>query len=679
MIESEGRKMTGMNKNDYEHRGFMLDVSRHFMPVEEIKKLLQAAAVLKLNRMHWHLTDDQGWRIEIRKYPLLTEKGAVRGNSFFGGTPEADRNSGFYTQEEIRDVVAYAGALGIEIIPEIEIPGHAAAMLAAYPQFGCRRGETGTWEEKVEISGGIFPALVCAGKEETLDFLQDILDEVTELFPFPAVHIGGDEALKFRWRRCPDCQRRMRERGLQSEDDLQRHLLIQIGEYLAGKGRKTIVWNDVLAGGTLPPHFIVQQWTGGREETRVFMKNGGTVIRSDTDSFYLDYGYGRIDVRRIRETPRVPEYARGLEGQILGVECPLWTERVSSLERAAWQLFPRLTAVSVRMSGEDLAPEVFREKVKALETELEAKTGLKGAPEELWDMDPDAAEADREAEAQTILSGKAEAYERKGQRIVSLDAAERLAESLGIDRTFVQKGGDSVWAEVHGRAVPEDDDGAGILIRQLMIAADSRKYGAWKDIPEAIWMDTMKCFPRFISEHRRSYGRDGFDRYGWTTRQIGAKLFRIGELEYELTEDKEGRKEIGLHIPSDAKLEAERMNASLQEADRFILERFPEWAGAPKTCESWLLSPALKDLLPEGSRILDFQEAFELKETYPEDDAALEWVFYVAEGQRKGLDISRLPENTSLQRKMKAMLMKGRKPGAGKGVLINSGFRIHHS
>ncbi|MBP5726390.1 MAG: family 20 glycosylhydrolase, partial [Clostridia bacterium] len=453
---------------------------------------------------------------------------------------------------------------------------HAAAMLAAYPQFGCRRGKTGVWEEKVEISGGIFPALVCAGKEETLGFLKDILDEVTELFPFPAVHIGADEALKFRWRRCPDCQRRMRERGLQSEDDLQRHLLIQIGEYLAGKGRKTIVWNDVLAGGTLPPHFIVQQWTGGREETRVFMKNGGTVIRSDTDSFYLDYGYGRIDVRRIRETPRVPEYARGLEGQILGVECPLWTERVSSLERAAWQLFPRLTAVSVRMSGEDLAPEVFREKVKALETELEAKTGLKGAPEELWDMDPDAAEADREAEAQTILSGKAEAYERKGQRIVSLDAAERLAESLGIDRTFVQKGGDSVWAEVHGRAVPEDDDGAGILIRQLMIAADSRKYGAWKDITEAIWMDTMKCFPRFISEHRRSYGRDGFDRYGWTTRQIGAKLFRIGELEYELTEDKEGRKEIGLHIPSDAKLEAERMNASLQEADRFILERFPE-------------------------------------------------------------------------------------------------------
>ena len=661
--------MTGMNKKDHEYRGFMLDVCRHFMPLDEIKKLLQAAAVLKLNRMHWHLTDDQGWRIEIRKYPLLTEKGAVRGDSFFGGTPEAERNSGYYTQEEIRDLVAYAKSLGIEIIPEIEIPGHAAAMLAAYPQFGCRRGKTGKWEEKVEISGGIFPALVCAGKEETLGFLEDILDEVTELFPFPAVHIGGDEALKFRWRRCPDCQRRIREKGLQSEDDLQRDLLMEVGEYLAGKGRKTIVWNDVLAGGPLPAHFIVQQWMGGRQETLAFMQSGGTVIRSDTDSFYLDYCYGRIDVRRIHETPRIPEYAVGLENRILGVECPLWTERIASLERAAWQLFPRLTAVSVKMSGEELPWETFREKVKALEAEREAITGLKGAPEELWDMDPETAEADRKAETQTIFSGKAEAYERKEREIVSLDAAERLAESLGIDRDFVQKGGDSVWAEIHGQEEPEDDNGAGILIRQLMIAADSRKYGAWKGIPEEIWMETMKCFPRFISEHRRSYGRDGFDRYGWTTRQIGAKLFRIGELEYELTEDKEGRKEIGLHIPSDTKLETERMNASLKAADAFIRERFPEWDGVPKTCESWLLSPALKDLLPEGSRILRFQEAFELEETYPEDDAALEWVFYVAEGQRKELNISRLPEDTSLQRKMKAMIMKGRKPGAAKGVL----------
>ena len=668
-----------MNRKTYEYRGFMLDVSRHFMPVNEIKTMLQGAAVLKLNRMHWHLTDDQGWRIEIRKYPLLTEKGARRGDSFFGGTSAKERNSGFYTQAEIREIVAYARELGIEIIPEIEIPGHAAALLASYPHLGCRRGEKGRWEEKVEVSGGIFPALVCAGRDEVTAFLKDVLDEVTELFPFPAVHIGGDEALKFRWRRCPDCQRRIRELDLKSEDDLQRWLLIQIGEYLAGKGRKTIVWNDVLAGGPLPAHFIVQQWMGGREKTRAFMKEGGSVIRSDTDDFYLDYCYGTIDVKHIWEADRVPEYARGTEDRLLGVECPLWTERVADLNRAAWLLFPRLTAASLKMSGQDNVPwETFRESVKELEAEVEAKTGLKGAPEALWEMSPEEAEADRIAEQRKIYSGEAEAFERKEQEIAQLEETERLAESLGIERTFVQKGGDSVWAEIHSQEKPENDDGAGILIRQLMTAAESRKYGAWKDIPEGIWVDTMKCFPRFVSEHRRSYGRDGFDRYGWTTRQIGAKLFRIGEMEYEMAENEKNGREISLHIPSDSRLEPERMNASLQAANRFFRERFPEWADAPRTCESWLLSPVLKELLPEESRILKFQEAFEIRTVYPEDDAALEWVFYVAEGQRAGLDLNRLPENTSLQRKMKALLLEGRKPGAAKGVLINSEFIIHN-
>ncbi|MBQ6060358.1 MAG: family 20 glycosylhydrolase, partial [Clostridia bacterium] len=211
----------------FQYRGFMLDVCRHYMPADEIRKLLDAAKILGLNRMHWHLSDDQGWRIEIRKYPKLTEIGSVRGDSYFGGTPEKERNCGYYTQQEVRDIVEYAGSLGIEIIPEIEIPGHAAAMLAAYPEFGCRRGETGRWENHVEISGGIFPSLLCTGNDAALDFIRDILDEVTELFPFPAVHIGGDEALKLRWRRCPDCQARMEKLGIPSEDALQRWLVLE--------------------------------------------------------------------------------------------------------------------------------------------------------------------------------------------------------------------------------------------------------------------------------------------------------------------------------------------------------------------------------------------------------------------------------------------------------------------
>ena len=658
----------------FEHRGFMLDVSRHYMPVNEIRKLLEAAAVLQMNRMHWHLTDDQGWRIGIRKYPLLTEKGAVRGDSFFGGIPEKKRNSGYYTQEEIRDLVSYAGSLGIDIIPEIEIPGHAAAMLAAYPHLGCRRGETERWKEQVEISGGIFPALICAGNGESVRFLRDVLDEVTELFPFPAVHIGGDEALKLRWRRCSDCQRRIRENGLGSEDSLQRALVLEIGEYLAGKGRKTIVWNDVLTGGPLPAHFIVQQWSGGQERTLAFMESGGTVIRSDTDWFYMDYPYGSIDVKHLWEMPRVPDYARGLEDRLLGVECPLWTERVADLARASCLLFPRLTAVSLRLSGEaeGLDWEDFRGRVAAREAELEAKTGLQGAPADRWDLTPEEAEAERAEEENRIFSGKAGAYEHKERRIVLLDETERFAESLGIPRAFVLRAGDSMLAEMDGQAGAEDDDGAGELIRQLMTAVSSRQYGAWKDIPEKIWTDTMKCFPRFVAEHRRSYGRDGFDRYGWTVRQIHAKLFRIGELEYEMTENEPDRREISLHIPSDAHLEAGRLNASLQEAEAFFRTCFPEWAGVPRTCESWLLSPALKELLPPGSRILRFQEAFELRETDPEDDTALEWVFYVAQGQREGLDTGRLPEDTSLQRRMKAMLLKGRKPGSASGVLVRA-------
>ena len=659
----------------FKYRGFMLDVSRHYMPPDEIRRLLKAAAFLHLNRMHWHLTDDQGWRIEIRKYPLLTERGAVRGDSWFGGTPEKERNCGFYTQTEIRELVQYAKSLGIEVIPEIEIPGHAAAMLAAYPGLGCRRGESGRWEEQVEISGGIFPSLVCAGNDQAISFVKDVLEEVAELFPFPAIHIGGDEAMKLRWRRCPDCQRRIRKNGLASEDDLQRMLVLQIGEFLAGKGKKTIVWNDVLAGGLLPDYFIVQQWRGGERETRAFMENGGSVIRSDTSYFYMDYPYGAIDIKHIWEMPRVPDYAEGLEDRLLGVECPLWTERVADFGRAAYLLFPRLTAMSLRASGsaEGLDWNHFRERTALLETELEAEVGLRGAPEDQWELSCEEAEAERAAEERKIFSGRAGTFERKERKVVLLEQAERLAETLGIPRAFVTRGGDGILAEMKDEAAGEDD-GASELIRQLMTAVESRGSGAWKNIPEAIWTDTMRCFSRFVAEHRRFYGWDGFDRYGWTTRQIEAKLFRIGELEYELKEAESGQKEISLHIPSDVRLEPERLNASLREAKAFFLTFFPAWADAPRTCESWLLSPVLKELLPPGSRILMFQEAFDLRKTDPEDDAALEWVFYIAQGQRENLNLSDLPENTSLQRKMKAMMLKGGKPGSASGILKQETF-----
>ena len=417
------------------YRGFMLDASRHFMPAADVCRLLDGAALCGMNRMHWHLTDDQGWRIEIRKYPRLTEIGSRRGETFFGGVSRTENNNGFYTQEEIRGVVAYAEKKGVAVIPEIEIPGHASAMLAAYPEFGCRRdGAEGGRTYAVQASGGIFPNLVCAGKPEAVRFLEDILDEVTELFPFPMVHIGGDEALKLHWRRCPDCRDRMRREGLADEDALQRALVLEIGEYLKSKGRETIVWNDVLDGGGLPDHFIVQHWRGGEEETRAFMENGGRVIVSDNAAYYMDYPYGRTDVRRICEYPRIPAYAEGLKDRVLGLECPLWTERVTNPERAAYLLFPRMAAVGLKAATSAEIPwERFRGMVRELAPLLEA-AGLKGAPEEMWDMSPEAAEKDRQADHDRMYAPEAMPYLLESERLVRLDREEK--ESGQFDPSF---------------------------------------------------------------------------------------------------------------------------------------------------------------------------------------------------------------------------------------------------
>lgn len=653
----------------FQHRGFMLDVSRHFMPADDIRKLLDAAHVLGLNVMHWHLTDDQGWRMEIRKYPQLTRIASVRGPSCFGYGSATENNCGYYTREEIQDLVNYAEGLGIGILPEIEIPGHASALLAAMPEAGCRRGKDGgLWKNAVETGGGIFPALVCAGKDETLQILRDILDEVTELFPYPAVHIGGDEALKIRWRRCPDCQRRIRELSLSSEDDLQRWLVLQIGEYLAGKNRTTIVWNDVLAGGILPPHFIVQHWMGNEEETREFMRCGGRVICSDTACYYLDYPYGITDVRTIRDYPVIPAWAEGYEEKLLGLECPLWTERITSLSRAAYMLFPRLTAAALKMSSAGELPlPAFMDAVRELQGRVEA-LGLHGAPESCWDLPEEEAKKDRLEWENINLQGEMVPKVRQEGQLMALEQAEKLMKQTGVPAEFAQLAGDIALAEISGEPLPADPDGAGIMIRQLMKAGESRLWGAWTAIPDNIWLETMKCYARFIGEHRRSYGRDGFDRGEWTVRQTEARLFRIGELEYELCRAKEP--EIGLHIPSDAVLEPERLNDSVREAKVFLASRFPEYARAPVTCESWLLSPALRDLLPANSRIRRFQQAFDLREINPEDDAALEWVFHVAQGQRRGLEIRNLKEETSLQRKMKRILLEGKQPGSARGELV---------
>ena len=535
--------------NQLDHRGFMLDVSRHFMPVEHIKRLIEGAALCGMNRMHWHLTDDQGWRIEIQRYPQLTEIGSRRGWSWFGSASGTENNCGFYTQSDVRSIVAFAKDHNIEIIPEIEIPGHASALLAAMPECGCRRfGLRNPYHYTVMTSAGIFPNLVCAGRDDTLHVIQNILDEVIALFPFPAIHIGGDETPKLHWRRCPDCQQRMESLGIATEDELQRWMMLQIGEYLAKKGRRTVVWSDVLAGGMLPKHFIVQQWLNDASMVSDFMKAGGQVICSDTRYYYFDYVYGATDVHAIWNHSMIPEYAQGHEQNFLGVECPLWTEYITNIDRAAFMLFPRLTAVGLRAGGDDSPDwDSFVARVKRVQAEIDA-LGLVGAPEPLWHMSTEAAAADREAFCASVRAQGALRYIELEEQLMLVEKTERLMENIHMPREFMLEVGDAAFGEY------PSDDGRVELARQLAIALHNREDGPWTGLPENVWIDTMSAFSRFVNEHRRSTGRWGFDRGFWTTRQINAKLFRLGELEYELLGGDGAPFEIALHIPSDVHL-----------------------------------------------------------------------------------------------------------------------------
>ena len=669
-----------MESKPFAYRGFMLDAARHFMPASDVCRIIEAAALCGMNRMHWHLTDDQGWRVEIRRYPRLTKIGSVRGRSFFGAANEEENNTGFYTQDEIRQVVAFAKARGVEIVPEIEVPGHASAMLAAYPQFGCRRvvpgpeGDTvedAPYDYQVGTIAGVFPNLICAGRDDAVRFLKDILDEITELFPGPEIHIGGDEAIKQHWRRCPDCQKRIHDEKLADESELQRWLVLQIGQYLAQKGRKTIVWNESLEGGLLPEHFIVQHWLGNDRETAAFMAAGGKVISSETEHYYISRPYANIDVHNIWQAPEVPEYAQAHPENLLGIECPLWSERVTNTQRAAYLLFPRVPAVALKASrNAPAAWEDFQAAVRALQARVEP-LGLIGAPERVWKISPEDAEAELARQAAMRQSPDMQTTWRICDGLLRQEKLEKLLTAIAMPRAFALRVMDCAWTEIPeycGSAPVDRSRGADELARQLLTALDNREKGPWKDLPEDVWLDTMRCFTRFVGEHYRSTDVYAFDRGFWTTRQINARLFRIGELEYELRET-QGERWLALHIPSDTRLTTDRLNDSVARARRFFEAWFPEWAGLPMRCTSWLMSPTLKELLPEGSNILRFQQAFDITAVDPESSGAIGWIFQLTGEQAKDAALSALPENTTLQRRAKALLLSGRQVGAASGTL----------
>ena len=670
-----------MDQKTFSYRGFMLDCARHFIPLEDLLRLMDGAALCGMNTMHWHLVDDQGWRLEIRKYPRLTEVGSRRGPAYFGAANENENNEGFYTQEQVRTVVAHAEKLGMNVIPEIEIPGHASAMLAAYPEHGCRRivytHDGQHIEEKpytyaVGVLAGVFPNLICAGKDSAVRFLKDILDEVCELFPGPYVHIGGDEAIKQHWRRCPECQKRIRDHGLKDEKELQKWLVMEMGSYLHEKGKKTIVWNESLDGGILPDYFIVQHWLGNDADTEAFMAAGGKVISSEIGNYYVSRPWGFLDVWDVYSAHAVPDYAKAHPENLMGIETPLWSERVTNPARAEHMLFPRIKAAELKMEGAVLTQDELIEKLRETCSELE-KIGIHPAPESIWISDAATrAQAKKDDDARHDAPEAQDTW-RICDDLLRSESMEKLLIEIGMPRDFAVRVMDCAFHRVPefcGDAEGFGGDGAEQMASQLCTALDNRSFGPWKGLPEKVWLDTMKCYTRFVREHIASTGSAAFDRGFWTTRQMSAKLFRIGELEYELLEEN-GEKRISLHIPTDACLEADKLNASVDAARDFLKTWFSDWADAPMCCGSWLLSPDLAAFLPETSRILHWQKAFDIEADEDGKDSVLQWVFGLCGAQIRELkDLNTLREDTLLQKKLKAHLLAGGSIRNGKGPLV---------
>ncbi|MCL8007466.1 glycoside hydrolase family 20 protein [Gelidibacter japonicus] len=341
----------------FKHRGMHLDVGRHFFSVDFIKKYIDALAMLKMNTFHWHLTEDQGWRIEIKKYPKLQEVAAFREQTLIGSYNadpqqfDGKRYGGFYTQEEIKDVVAYAQNRHVTIIPEIEMPGHAQAAISAYPELGCT-GE----QIKVAETWGVFDHIFCS-KDETFEFLENVLDEVLELFPSKYIHIGGDEAPKTHWENCPNCQQRIKEEGLKDEHELQNYFITRIEKYLNGKGRQIIGWDEILEGG-LAPNATVMSWRGTQGAIEA-AKQHHNVIMTPTSHCYFDYKQsdnedeplansgGFLPLEKVYSFNPIPEELTEEESQyVLGAQGNVWTEYVPNEKQVEYMVFPRILAMS---------------------------------------------------------------------------------------------------------------------------------------------------------------------------------------------------------------------------------------------------------------------------------------------------------------------------------------------
>jgi hexosaminidase len=363
--------VTVQDQPRFKYRGLHLDVSRHFFPLSFVKKYIDYIALHKMNYFHWHLTEDQGWRIEIKKYPLLNTVAAYRNGTIIGRYPGTGndnlRYGGYYTQEEVKEIVRYAADRHITVVPEIEMPGHASAAIAAYPSLSCfpekeTRIPTHPSEaskkmtgKKVQETWGVFEDIFCAGKDSTFLFLQDVLDEVLPLFPSTYIHVGGDEAPKTHWKTCPRCQQRIKDENLKDEHELQSYFIQRMEKYLNSKGRTLIGWDEILEGG-LAPNAVVMSWRGEKGGIEA-AKQKHLVIMTPGPPLYFDHtqtknedsvvigGYSPID--KVYQYDPVPKELSAEETKyILGGQANLWTEYMKYPSKVEYMLFPRLSALS---------------------------------------------------------------------------------------------------------------------------------------------------------------------------------------------------------------------------------------------------------------------------------------------------------------------------------------------
>ena len=367
----------------FAYRGVHFDVSRHFYSVEDVKRYIDIIAAHKVNRLHWHLTDDQGWRIEIKAYPELTAKGSMRKETLIGhglnpehwdGTP----HGGYYTQDEVREIVAYAAKRCITIIPEIEMPGHSQAALHALPWLGCNEQEVDVW-----TTWGVTPEVLCGGKETTYAFLEKVLAEVIDLFPSELIHIGGDECPKDRWKECEHCQAMIKAEGLESEEELQGYLVARIEKFINSKGRKMIGWDEILDGGVTPTA-TVMSWRGTQGGIYA-AERGNDVVMTPMSLCYFNFYQtesregeglhigGHVPFEKVYAWDPYAGFSEAAREHLIGVQCNMWTEYIKDMTTIEIMLLPRLAAMAeVQWSTDRRNEETIRAKMETMRRFYEA-------------------------------------------------------------------------------------------------------------------------------------------------------------------------------------------------------------------------------------------------------------------------------------------------------------------